>query len=250
MKKIFVSLILASTILFAYVNLSFAREFDFEWQFSCGDVFRAVNEEGTRYKISAPKSNAVTIISQSGGDLEIRFEMGGDFYVTAYTPSGEEYWYHLMVSGRENRLIIEQRIKTENENFAEEILNLVNKERTRLGIAPLHLSRDLMDSAAIRSKEIERRYSHTRPDGSDCFTVLRGIKHTAGENIATGQDTVQAVMDAWMNSQGHRDNILNPAFHELGVGYYFRLQAWLLLGTNFSWINYLCKAECLKKSFI
>ena len=222
MKKFFVSLMLAFTILFVDADLGFAREFDFEWQFACGDVFEAVNDSGTRYEISAPSSNAITVLSQNGGNLEVRFETVGDFYIVAHVPNGQKYFYHLMVGGQENHPIIEQRIEDGNENFAQEILTLVNRERNRLGIAPLHLSQDLMVSATIRSKEIERRYSHTRPDGSDCFTVLKSIKHTAGENIAAGQETAQDVMNAWMNSQGHRANILNPAFHELGVGYHFK----------------------------
>ena len=223
MKKFFVSLMLAFIILFANADLSFAREFDFEWQFACGDVFEAVNDPGTHYEISAPSSNAITVLSQNGGNLEVRFETIGDFYIVAHAPNGRKIFYHLMVGvQQESYPVIEQRIEDGNENFAQEILTLVNRERNRLGIAPLHLSQDLMVSAAIRSKEIECRYSHTRPDGSDCFTVLKSIKYTAGENIAAGQEMAQDVMNAWMNSQGHRANILNPAFHELGVGYHFK----------------------------
>jgi len=64
--------------------------------------------------------------------------------------------------------------------------------------------------------------SHTRPNGTSCFTVLSelGVGYSAsGENIAAGQKTPQAVMESWMNSSGHKANILNPDFTHIGVGY-------------------------------
>ena len=220
MKFLF-SLILSLAIFFGNANSSLAREFDLEWQFSCGQIFEINGEPGTRYKISAPSKNALTVLSQENGNLEVRFNVAGDFYICARTPDGKELFYHLMVDiGQINESLIEQH--HENKNFAQEILQLVNNERAQYGLAPLRLSHDLMTAAAIRAEEIEQNYSHTRPNGSDCFTVLRSIGRTAGENIAAGQQSAIEVMRAWMNSDGHRANILNPAFHELGVGYYFK----------------------------
>ena len=66
-------------------------------------------------------------------------------------------------------------------------------------------------------------FSHTRPDGRSCFTALTdlGISYGgAGENIAYGQSSPEEVMTAWMNSSGHRANILNSSFTKLGVGVY------------------------------
>lgn len=105
------------------------------------------------------------------------------------------------------------------ENFAVEVLNLVNAERAKVGVAPLRLADDLQDAAAIRAREIVEYFSHTRPDGSDCFTVMQRKGRTWGENIAAGYGTAYETVDQWMNSQGHRENILNPNFRELGVGY-------------------------------
>lgn len=108
------------------------------------------------------------------------------------------------------------------ENFAVEILNLVNAERARVGVAPLRLSQDLMECAAIRAEELTVNNSHTRPDGSDWSTALRNKGRTWGENIAAGYTSAESVFYAWMNSDGHRANILNPDFRELGVGYAYR----------------------------
>lgn len=104
--------------------------------------------------------------------------------------------------------------------FPEEVLQLVNRERAKAGARPLRLSKDLLDAAAIRAEEISRHFSHTRPDGRDCFTLLRNRNHTLGENIAGGNPTPAEVVDSWMHSPGHRANILNKSFKELGVGYY------------------------------
>ena len=104
-----------------------------------------------------------------------------------------------------------------------EITALVNTERSKAGLAGLSANNALMEAAMIRAKELASSFSHTRPDGKICFTVLaeKGIHYSAaGENIAAGYTTSQAVMNGWMNSEGHRNNILNKNFTRLGVGYY------------------------------
>ncbi|MBR2773519.1 MAG: hypothetical protein IKD73_00845 [Selenomonadaceae bacterium] len=105
------------------------------------------------------------------------------------------------------------------ESFAVEVLNLVNAERARVGVAPLRLADDLQEESAIRAREIVQSFSHTRPDGSDCFTVMRNRGRTCGENIAAGHASAVETVEQWMSSDGHRENILNPNFRELGVGY-------------------------------
>ena len=106
-----------------------------------------------------------------------------------------------------------------HEQFAVEVLNLVNVERAKVGAPPLKLANDLQQATAIRAREIIQHFSHTRPDGSDCFTVMRNRGNTCGENIAAGHATAAETVNQWMNSEGHRENILNPAYRELGVGY-------------------------------
>lgn len=110
-------------------------------------------------------------------------------------------------------------------DFAVEVLRLVNIERAKVGAVPLRLSRDLMDAAAIRAEEITRRFAHERPDGSSCFSLLRDRNHYLGENIAAGSTTAQATVEQWMNSPGHRSNILNTKYKELGVGHYHKLNS-------------------------
>lgn len=101
-----------------------------------------------------------------------------------------------------------------------EVLKLTNKQRTAQGAVPLSTFAALQDAAGTRSDELVIKMDHNRPDGSECFTALEGIGYTsAAENIAAGQRTATDVVTAWMNSSGHRTNILNKKLKHLGVGY-------------------------------
>ena len=112
---------------------------------------------------------------------------------------------------------------TSSNSYAEEVLRLVNVERSKAGLAPLTTNATLKAAADKRAQETSVSFSHTRPKGSKFSTVLQeyGISYrTAGENIAYGQRTPQEVVNAWMNSSGHRVNILNGNFNKIGIGVY------------------------------
>ena len=107
--------------------------------------------------------------------------------------------------------------------FAAEVVQLVNEERQKAGLSPLTVNVQAVEAAQIRAQEIESVFSHTRPNGTSFVTALSeaGVSYSgAGENIAYGQKTPEQVMEAWMNSQGHRANILNSSFTSIGVGHY------------------------------
>ncbi|MDR3053723.1 MAG: cell wall-binding repeat-containing protein [Coriobacteriales bacterium] len=107
-------------------------------------------------------------------------------------------------------------------SYENQVLTLVNQERAKAGVAPLAANPFLVVATDIRADEISRLFSHTRRDGSRWSTVLDYFTYrcsAAGENIAAGYQTPAQVVAAWMGSQGHRDNILNPTFTKLGVGY-------------------------------
>ena len=108
--------------------------------------------------------------------------------------------------------------------YYEEVLRLVNEIRAEAGVAPLQLDDTLCQAAGLRSIEMDynNEFSHTRPDGSSCFTVLSEFNcsyHTCGENIAAGYASPAAVVNGWKNSQGHYENMINASFTKLGVGY-------------------------------
>ena len=104
-------------------------------------------------------------------------------------------------------------------DYAVSVLDLVNENRASYGLAPLTLASDLCDDADVRAEEIVSVFSHTRPDGSSCFTVIDGSYRRVAENIAAGLAPPEETVDQWMNSPGHRANILDPELRELGVGY-------------------------------
>lgn len=104
--------------------------------------------------------------------------------------------------------------------FENEVVRLVNEERAKQGLSALSVSAELRDTARLRSQEIVRSFSHTRPDGSSCFTAFPDWNGTKAENIAAGYATPAKVMEGWMNSEGHRKNILTPGLRYIGVGCY------------------------------
>jgi len=102
-------------------------------------------------------------------------------------------------------------------------LKLVNEERQKQGLSQLTTNAELTKCAIIRSKEISNKFDHTRPNGSDCFSVLKenNVSFMAcGENIAAGQSDANMVMKDWMNSDGHRANIMNKSYNKVGIGIY------------------------------
>ncbi len=110
-----------------------------------------------------------------------------------------------------------------NSGYAYEVVELVNKVREENGLGKLTTTPELMKTAQIRAEETVTVFEHTRPDGTLCFTAFQqnGVKYNkAGENIAAGQNTPAEVMESWLNSPGHRANILNTNFNRIGVGCY------------------------------
>ena len=110
-----------------------------------------------------------------------------------------------------------------NSSYEDEVIKLVNAERAKYGLSALKKDTKATQAARIRAKEIVTKFSHTRPDGSSCFTAAKEVGATyrsAGENIAYGYSTPKQVVDGWMNSEGHRKNILSSSFTKIGVGCY------------------------------
>ena len=108
--------------------------------------------------------------------------------------------------------------------FEQEVIRLVNEERAANGLKALGYNWELGRVARYKSQDMKdnKYFSHTSPVYGSPFQMMKsfGITYrSAGENIARGQRTPKAVVDAWMNSSGHRANILNASFTEIGVGY-------------------------------
>lgn len=105
-----------------------------------------------------------------------------------------------------------------------QVVKLVNAERAKQGLQPLTENWQLSRVARYKSADMAAKnyFSHTSPTYGSPFRMMEsfGIKYSsAGENIAYGQKTPQQVMTAWMNSPGHKANIMSPSYTQIGVGY-------------------------------
>ncbi len=115
-----------------------------------------------------------------------------------------------------------------------QVVTLVNQARRERGLGELTLNEEVSGVARTKATDMANNnyFSHTSPTYGSPFDMLRqfGISYrTAGENIAKGQTSAQQVFDSWMNSEGHRANILNSSFTQIGVGYNANGNYWVQL---------------------
>ena len=124
-------------------------------------------------------------------------------------------------------------VESSTSDMTDDVIALVNKEREAKGLSALKKDDTLTEVADLRVQEITTKFSHTRPDGTKCFTAFSDmgvVSSTRGENIAMGQTSASGVMKSWMSSEGHKANILNSDFKSIGVGcvksggYYYWVQ--------------------------
>ncbi|PKG23415.1 CAP domain-containing protein, partial [Niallia nealsonii] len=108
--------------------------------------------------------------------------------------------------------------------FEKQVVELTNKERAKNGLSALTLDTELSKVARAKSQDMSKNnyFDHNSPTYGSPFDMMKqfGISYkAAGENIAKGQTTPEEVVKAWMNSEGHRANILSSKFTHIGVGY-------------------------------
>ena len=118
--------------------------------------------------------------------------------------------------------------------YEQEVIRLVNEIRAQNGLSALTYNWELSRVALYKSQDMvdNRYFSHTSPTYGTPFQMIRsfGLSYrSAGENIAYGQRTPQAVVNAWMNSSGHRANILSSSYTQIGVGYVANGHYWTQL---------------------
>ena len=107
---------------------------------------------------------------------------------------------------------------------ASQVVNLVNQQRQKAGLSGLKSDSELTRLAQLKAEDMAAKgyFSHTSPTYGSAFDMLKKAGYsyrTAGENIAMGQKTAETVMNGWMNSSGHRANILGTGYTKMGVGY-------------------------------
>ncbi len=158
-------------------------------------------------------------IEVSGGKLSVS-EIGADISETgsigeAASLSSGISTYASTAETDDDYLETVQISGTCNYKYAYQVLDLVNEERDAAGLSSLTMDKDLLNAAMQRAAECNIYFSHTRPSGNTCYTVSSKV---SGENIACGQTSASFVMNSWMNSEGHRENILESSFTTIGIG--------------------------------
>lgn len=111
-----------------------------------------------------------------------------------------------------------------SKDIGQQVMDLTNQERAKYGVPPLQWDWQVARVARYKSKDMRDKnyFSHTSPTYGSPFQMMKdfGVSYrSAGENIAAGQSTPEEVVRAWMNSEGHRKNILNEGYTRIGVGY-------------------------------
>lgn len=130
-------------------------------------------------------------------------------------PGYDAWWFHDIGNGAAGAPNVDVNA------YVNQVFAIVNQRRAEAGVPALTLNSTLCANAAVRAQELVSNMSHTRPDGSDCFSAITISYSCAGENLCAGYGTPENAMNAWMNSEGHRNNILNPSFTNIGIGLYY-----------------------------
>ncbi|OAB44699.1 CAP domain-containing protein [Paenibacillus glacialis] len=115
--------------------------------------------------------------------------------------------------------------KNDSSQFAEKVLDIVNQERSKAGLSSLSMSEELSKMAMVKAQDMYNNnyFDHNSPTHGSPFDMMKefGITfNSAGENIAKGQTTPTQVMKDWMNSPGHKANIMNNSYTRIGIAYY------------------------------
>ena len=182
----------------------------------------------------------LAIPSISYGEIKTFKEPPFEFYKVS---KGDTFWYIAQRYGLDYKKLMQLNPKVQPtnmhvgevirlkasasspSNFEEQVVQLVNQQRAKAGLKSLTHRADVKNVAQKKAQDMinSNYFSHTSPNYGSPFDMLKtfGISYSyAGENIAKGQKTPQEVMNAWMNSSGHRANILKPEYDAIGVGYY------------------------------
>lgn len=190
-----------------------------------------------------PKSTSVAVLDinkvKSSETKKAIYSMVGHNIIKGYEAKGGILFKPTENATREHAAaFINRLLKTSGKtppaavsNYEKQVADLVNKERAKVGLKPLILDTNLSKVARLKSQDMNDKnyFDHYSPTYGSLDNMLKkfGISYRyAGENIAQGQQTPEQVMKSWMNSEGHRKNILSPNYTHIGVGHYGTSNYW------------------------
>ena len=218
---------------------------DYELELSCNKTSLTVGDTGSLFVMNSAGIYVTYECSNSNPGIisveEPKGILGGDKWVITALSAGSSVITVTDNNGKSASVTITVTGDTTGQtggntatesDFVSEVIRLVNEERAKEGLPALQTNDAINRAAQVRADELPTLFSHTRPDGTTCFTALddAGIRYgAAGENIAGGYGSPEHVVNGWMNSEGHRANILNESFTTIGVGYHSSGRYWVQL---------------------
>ena len=230
-NKIIIIICFSVGILAIMIAKSFAMQSYYKVDFQTGLV-TATNlyvrsGPGTQYKIvtSVPKNQYIRVFAGVGDWYVVQVE--GDYigavskkYVKSIYPASSTGSNSNTGSSQNNNTVTT--FSTNMNSDEKEVFDLINKQRIQNGLSPLKENSELQRVARIKAQDMVNNnyFSHTSPTYGSPFDMMKSFKisyNTAGENIAGNSSNSDAVI-AWMNSPGHRANILNSSFNQTGIG--------------------------------
>ncbi|MBQ5319150.1 MAG: hypothetical protein J6K17_08655 [Oscillospiraceae bacterium] len=177
------------------------------------------------YSNGAPEKCTITSVKWDGDKLKfkIKGKAAGSALIKVYAKGYSKTTMETItvnVTGKNTSSTSSSASSTSSVSEEVKVVDLVNEEREAAGLPKLVMDDSLNKVAKLRAEELLNNLSHTRPNGTNCFTALseNGITYGhAAENIAAGQRDAEEVMSTWMRSTGHRDNILSADAEKIGV---------------------------------
>ncbi len=174
------------------------------------------------------------VIKNDSFDIIIRSKLPGKGFITVCERQSGKVLYTVKLTVYRTQDLAEEEKGSDldADTYADEVIIMVNEERNSRGLPSLEKSGSLCKSAAVRADEVSRKFSHVRPDGTACYTAITEYYSHSGENIARRVSTAEDVMEAWMDSPRHKDNILDEGYTKIGVAYDPDNRVWVQIFTD------------------
>ena len=223
---IFSSIFLTFIITFGIFSTSFGMQHYYKLDFSTGLV------TASRLNVRSGPGTGYSVVKTVNKDEYIRVFAGvGDWYIVQVEGDfvgavNKKYVKPIYPTGTGNNTSAKPNTNTNTtaslSSDEQEVFNLINQQRQQNGLSALSINSEVQNVARIKAKDmVDKNYfSHTSPTYGSPFDMLKSFKisyNTAGENIA-GNSSNSGAVTAWMNSSGHRANILNSSFNQAGIG--------------------------------
>ncbi|MFF2286753.1 CAP domain-containing protein [Peribacillus butanolivorans] len=234
-KKMFMSAAAAAAIIFTGVGANQAEAANCDTvkqvtykSINQEDMQKVLNQYLTKYNITLPASQSLQVQQPAQQPVQqpVQKPVQKPAQEQAQKPVQKPVQKPAGTTNSQPEKNTDEKTETSSElsAFEQQVVKLTNAERAKQGLAALKIDTELSKVARLKSQDMKDKnyFDHNSPTYGSPFDMMKkfGISYTsAGENIAQGQKTPEEVVEAWMNSQGHRENIMNSSFTHIGVGY-------------------------------